>query len=359
MAWLRLAAAALFTAASVHANAAAAPQRVLYLSTLSAAEDAANLASLRHELARAAARLGKVELQVRALGGNPADEQALAAAVQRELRAGPWGVVITATMLLAALVQRLDPLVPLVFEGASDPRRQCLVNDLLRPGRSATGYTSYLPSEAKMLEALLDAFPHTREVVVLLEGRHSDPPACDAGGGPPAPLPASAASECIAGELGQQMLPPQFDHASFAAMARQRGLSWRYVLLCNREDIDRLPQTLRAGKETSLMVPLRFLFYRESRRLVAAANRLGLPTLYSRHFFVAEGGLMSLAPTSQPPNEARAYELAVRILGGERAADLPVQTPEGFELRINLDTAAALGLRPSALALRRAQALLP
>jgi ABC-type uncharacterized transport system substrate-binding protein len=67
--------------------------------------------------------------------------------------------------------------------------------------------------------------------------------------------------------------------------------------------------------------------------------------------FVDAGGLMCYKPAPFDYQRVAAY--VDRILRGAKPGDLPVQTPDKFNLVINLKTATALGLTipPSLFAL--------
>jgi putative ABC transport system substrate-binding protein len=83
--------------------------------------------------------------------------------------------------------------------------------------------------------------------------------------------------------------------------------------------------------------------------IVALAAQHNLPAVYYDRFFVIAGGLISYGP-DRIDQYRRAAGYVDRILRGEKAADLPVQSPTKYELVINLKTAKALGLQmPQAL----------
>ena len=84
---------------------------------------------------------------------------------------------------------------------------------------------------------------------------------------------------------------------------------------------------------------------------ISTAARHRVPAIYAFRAFPASGGLMSYGMDMiSVYGDAAAY--VDRILRGEKAGELPVQTPTKYELAINLKTAKALGLTlpPSLLA---------
>src|SRR5262249_7694291 len=79
----------------------------------------------------------------------------------------------------------------------------------------------------------------------------------------------------------------------------------------------------------------------------AAQHRL--PAIYEDSSFARDGGLMSYGP-DEAETAARGASLVLRILKGEKPAELPFEQPTRFRLVINLKTAKAIGLAfPSTL----------
>jgi ABC-type uncharacterized transport system substrate-binding protein len=78
-------------------------------------------------------------------------------------------------------------------------------------------------------------------------------------------------------------------------------------------------------------------------RIIATANRLRLPTMYSSALNTSSGGLIAYgADPAQQWHAAAGY--VDRILRGEKPGTLPVQLPAKFILSINLKTARSIEL---------------
>jgi hypothetical protein len=79
-------------------------------------------------------------------------------------------------------------------------------------------------------------------------------------------------------------------------------------------------------------------------QIVAMAERLRLPAVYSYRFFVTSGGLIAYGIDGKELWRAAASYID-RILRGEKPGDLPVQLPTKYHLVINLKAAKALDLQ--------------
>jgi putative tryptophan/tyrosine transport system substrate-binding protein len=77
--------------------------------------------------------------------------------------------------------------------------------------------------------------------------------------------------------------------------------------------------------------------------IIALAARNMLPAVYAFRFFAVDGGLMSYG-VEVADLYRRAATYIDRILKGGKPAEMPVQSPDKYELVINLKTAKALGL---------------
>jgi ABC-type uncharacterized transport system substrate-binding protein len=90
------------------------------------------------------------------------------------------------------------------------------------------------------------------------------------------------------------------------------------------------------------------LFFVHRTRILAAADRLRLPTMFQTKQYAVDGALLAYAPDYAGQGK-RAAQYVERILKGTPPGDLPVEQPTKFELVIDLKTAKAL---PPSLLLR-------
>jgi ABC-type uncharacterized transport system substrate-binding protein len=208
--------------------------------------------------------------------------------------------------------------VPIVFVDAPDPVGAGYVKTLARPGGNVTGILAFEYGIAKKwTELLRQIAPSVKQVTTI-----HDP---------------TVSAEVLFGIIPSQQSRTQLSAAN----------------LRDPSELERALTALAATPNSGVIIASEAAVkYRG--RIVALVNSHKLPAIYFQEIFVADGGLISYGP-----DFADLFRLAagytVRILKGEKPADLPVQPPSKYNLVINVKTARAFGLMVPHSMLTRAQ----
>jgi putative ABC transport system substrate-binding protein len=196
---------------------------------------------------------------------------------------------------------------------------QGLVASLARPGGNTTGI-SILATEldGKRQEILMEMVPAARRMALLADANTAAP---------------------------QTMRALQEE-------TKARGVELAVRLVERPERIvPEIEEALRGGAQ-GLNVLASPLLYARRLDIFERTAALRLPTIYQSPEFAEEGGLIGYGPRLTQMFRQLARQL-VKVLRGERVAELPVEQPTTFELAINLHTAKAIGFEvPTALVLR-------
>jgi putative ABC transport system substrate-binding protein len=262
-----------------------------------------------------------LRIELRWAGPDPDRANALA----KEL-AGlrPDAMLGQTTPVVRALAREM-PNSPIVFVTVSDPIGSGFAVSLARPGGNITGFTvDDSALGGKWVELLMQIAPGTAHVALLFN-----------------PLGA----------------PLQFFMPSIEAAASSNKVDVSVAAVSSKDEIEGVIAAQARDPGGGLIVMPNAFNTTNRELIIALANRYRVPAIYFSAYAAQSGGLIGYG--SDYTEQARQAAVYVdRILKGTKPTDLPVQAPTKFELVINLKTAKALDLQPSAKLLALADAVI-
>lgn len=244
-----------------------------------------------------------IKLDIRSAGGNIGALPALAAGLVRS-RADVIVGYFTPTVKAA---KQATAEIPIVMAGVGDPVGTGLVASLARPGGNITGVSLAAAEIAgKSLELVREIFPAARAVAVLV---NTDDP------------------------YTRQLLRQTTLAAKKLALDVQRFAA--------RGSDPYEPIFAEAGRRHADAILIQGSMLRQD--AINLALKYRLPAISWNGFGARMGALLSYSADNAEVFSAAA-DYVDRILKGAKPADLPVELPRKFVLRINVKTAEALGV---------------
>jgi putative ABC transport system substrate-binding protein len=230
-------------------------------------------------------------------------------------------VIVTHATQGTLLLQRATRAIPIVTAAVTDPLGNGFATSLARPGGNITGLSLIVgdisPKHVEFLKAVL---PELSLLAILVNPDNpSHPPVLK----------------------------------SIQVAAQQARIS--VLAVASRGDVEGIEQafaTIAKQRAQVVVIASDSFFVGQRRRIVEAAAKYRIPTMFAFRQEVEAGGLLSYG---QNPAEffRRAASYVDKILKGAKPGDLPIEQPTNFELVINLKTAKALGITiPQSLLVR-------
>ena len=317
---------AAFAAAGVTGPIAAMAQqqtgipRIGVLMGSSPSNEAAKLDAFRGALERLGYIDGEtIQIDLRYAMGEPDRFDGLA----RELVALAPAVIACVGRREASVLQAATHTIPIVFMQVNDPVQQGLVAALARPGGNTTGFTQMSAElDPKRLQLLHEIAPSLSRAAFLVNP-HLTP------------------------GLGERF-------AGAEAAAEGLGITLQRVDAASSNDLTAAFATIQGSSSQALLIqndPM--LTGTEFPRILDFALAHRMPTAFETGFTVPLGVLLSYGP-DLIENARLAAGYVDKILRGAKPADLPVQQPTKFLLKLNLNTANAIGLTIPPTVLARA-----
>jgi putative ABC transport system substrate-binding protein len=298
--------------------AAQAQQRPKKIPRIGIIDDSVLWTPFRQALNEAGYIDGKTVTYVyRSVQGDPAQ---LATAAMDLVRL-PVDLIATYGTPASRAAKAATSTIPIVAIAIGDPVRAGLVQSLAHPGGNVTGNTILSPDLGpKRLQLVKEIIPSAKRVALLWN-------------------PDNVSNTMILEQLRDAA--PGLGLEFSAVEARNAADFTGAFATLARERLDAVLFTSDPVHQSNIQKIISFLFQQ------------GLPGMFQTRDNAVAGGLTSYGANFTAMFRQGAF-FAEKILNGIKPADLPVQTPQNYELVINLKTAKTIGVTISEGVLLRA-----
>ena len=221
-------------------------------------------------------------------------------------------VILANSGPVMALLRPATDTIPIVFVVVNNPVGQGFISNLAHPGSNVTGFSFVEPEiVGKCINLLGDVKPDLSRVALMYN-------------------PDTAA---------------YYDAylSSFKALPQQFGVKVDAALVQSAADVERTVAELARDQSAGLIIAADVSTVAMRGVILQSTEQHRVPLIAPYRQFAVEGGLMFYGPDTADIFR-RSSSYVNRILKGELPGNLPAQSPDKFELVVNLKRARALGL---------------